>query len=283
MTDTRPLSEVRKECLKILAGSGNVEYLTDDLVSGLLEIPRLEVAMRDSDRITERRVTDLLNAAKRVAAGEPIQYVLGFAEFMGHRFEVDSRVLIPRPETEQLVEQLLAILPASGHVVDCGTGSGCIAISVALANSRLTVTAVDRSSTALQVAQENARRHECDDRIDFVKGDLLQGIDDADVIVANLPYISEEEFPGLAPNVREHEPREALVADEQGLSLIYELIEQSKNTLKSGGHLCLEFGWEQGDAVRTRLKMAGCARIRILKDYQGYDRIGLAQWQDIGC
>jgi release factor glutamine methyltransferase len=220
---------------------------------------------------------------RRRAAREPLAYLSGRRWFYGLEFLVTSAVLIPRPETELLVEMALAWLagrPEGATVVDVGTGSGAIAVALAVHTpSRVRILASDSSAAALAVAQENARQH-CPGRITFLSGDLLTPLSEpVDLIVANLPYVAEAKRDDLMPEVRDHEPAAALFGGEDGLAVIERLLLQAPAHLRPGGGVMLEIGAGQGEAARLlagRL-LAGrhfpAARIAIHPDLAGLDRV----------
>ena len=214
---------------------------------------------------------------------EPLPYLLGEWEFYGRPFTVSPAVLVPRPETELLVEVVLAWATqhAAARIVDVGTGSGVIAITCALELTAARCYAVDLSVDALAMAQGNAERHGVAERITWLQGDLLQpvramGAPPVDAIVANLPYIAEEEMPSLMPEVRDYEPRIALAAGAGGLQLIRRLIEESPAVLRPGGLLAMELGCGQAEQVRAILQEGGWQEIRIIADYAGIPRHILA-------
>lgn len=212
---------------------------------------------------------------RRAAAGEPIPYLIGHAPFMGLEFITSPAVLIPRPETEQLVE--MALDWARGReplrAIDVGTGSGCIAVSLA---TRLAgpVIAVDVSAAALAVAAANVARH-APDRVHLVRGDLLTALAPGfDLITANLPYIATDEWPALPVGVKFHEPALALDGGRDGLDLIQDLLPQAAARLRPGGLLLLEVGWRQGQAVAelARAAFPGAA-VAVRPDFAGHERI----------
>lgn len=212
---------------------------------------------------------------RRAAAGEPIPYLLGHSPFMGLEFIVSPAVLIPRPETEQLVEYVLAW--ARGRepllAVDVGTGSGCIAVCLA---ARLAgeVVAIDVSAAALAVAAANVARH-APGRVLLVRGDLLTALAPSlDLITANLPYVAADEWPTLPVGVKSYEPALALDGGRDGLDLIRTLLPQAAARLRPGGLLLLEVGWRQGQAVAdlARAAFPGAA-VAVWPDFAGHDRI----------
>jgi release factor glutamine methyltransferase len=217
----------------------------------------------------------------RRAAREPFAYIVGHEEFWGLQIEVTPAVLIPRPETELLVE--LAIRecsPASRALVaDVCTGSGCVAVAIAHDRPMVHITATDVSAAALDVARRNADRHTGGDRVDFVRTDLLDGLDPMfDVIVANPPYVPERDRPTLQPEVVEHEPALALFAGDDGLDVIRRLLPQAAMRLKTDGTLLFEFGFGQADAVaRLISSAAGLKMIELRPDLQGIPRAAVAK------
>ena len=213
----------------------------------------------------------------RRARHEPVQYIIGEQEFFGLKFRVTPDVLIPRPETEHLVEAALARTDsdASLHIADVGTGSGAIAVPLAHALPRARVTALDISAAALVVAHENAESHGVSDRIRFFKSDLLAAVagEQFDMIVSNPPYVAEDEE--LEPQVGEYEPGSALFAGPEGLDVYRRLIPQAQAALKPGGWLLLEIGHGQQGALERLL--SGWGNVSLIADLQGIPRVACAQ------
>ena len=212
-------------------------------------------------------------------------YLVGHKEFYGLDFVVDRRVLIPRPETELLVERAIALgreVLAASHpsltIADVGTGCGCIAVALAVHLPQARVFATDRSPQALEVARENVRRHGVEDRVRLLCGDLLTPVPPEvrlDLIVANLPYVSRSELEALPRSVREYEPLEtALDGGEDGLALIRRLLGEAPRRLAPGGAVLLEIGATQGPRVAelARRRFPG-AEVRVLPDLAGRDRV----------
>ncbi|WP_433969527.1 peptide chain release factor N(5)-glutamine methyltransferase [Tunturiibacter gelidiferens] len=212
---------------------------------------------------------------------EPIQYITGEQEFYGLRLHVTPAVLIPRPETEHLVEAVLKLLPANQPVklVDIGTGSGAIAIALAVHLPLAEITALDLSSDALAIAERNAREHGVANRIQFLQSDLLVAIKSLgqtfDAIVSNPPYIPESDRPTLHPQVRDHEPATALFAGETGLDIYRRLIPEAASALKPNGILALEIGHGQQKPL-THL-LAGWNDVTFVNDLQHIPRVALAR------
>jgi release factor glutamine methyltransferase len=217
------------------------------------------------------------NLLRRRLASEPIQYLTGAQEFFGLLLEVSPHVLIPRPETEHLVEAVLERFggEAKARIVDVGTGSGAIAVALAHALTRSRVTAVDFSSAALEVARRNAQRHGVMERVRLLHSDLLAAIDSADfdAVVSNPPYIADGEL--LEPQVSNYEPHSALYAGPTGLEIYERLIPQARRVLKPQGWLVLEIGHGQQPALEALL--SGWRAVRFLPDLQGIPRVVEAQ------
>jgi release factor glutamine methyltransferase len=225
---------------------------------------------------------------RRRAAGEPIAYLVGVREFYGRAFRVTPAVLIPRPETELVVDEAIHLLDtvpaASGNtplVVDVGTGSGCLAITIALERPHVRVVATDVSPAALTVAGENARTLGADARIEFVTSPLLPPLSSAPhLIVANPPYVREDERATLPAEVREYEPGLALFAGPEGLDVIRELIPRAGDTLAAGGWLVMEIGAGQATAVSRIIEATpGLALDHVLGDLQSIPRVVVASKQ----
>jgi release factor glutamine methyltransferase len=212
----------------------------------------------------------------RAAAHEPIPYITGRAPFLDLEFVVSPAVLIPRPETEQLVEAAVAWGRPRGPIraVDVGAGSGCIAVSLARRLLEAEVFAVDVSAEALDVAQANAARH-APGRVALVRGDLLEPFAPGfDLIVANLPYVAKGEWTDLPIGVKSYEPALALQGGADGLALIRALLPQAARRLRPGGLLLLEIGWRQGEATTAAARATlPEARITVRPDFAGHDRI----------
>jgi release factor glutamine methyltransferase len=207
---------------------------------------------------------------------EPIAYILGEREFWGLPFEVTPDVLIPRPETELIVEEALELFPAGhtpGVILDVGTGSGCLAVALALEFPEARVIATDISEAALGVARRNAATNGVADRIDFRAGDLLEPVTEtADLIVSNPPYVASGDAPGLVPEVREHEPHIALFAGTDGLSLFAKLFPSAARRLSPAGRLIVEVGYDQDDRVAAMAAKYGLTLSHVRQDLQSITR-----------
>ncbi len=230
----------------------------------------------DAEPLTATQESDYQALVARAAAHEPVPYLIGRAPFMGLDFAVSHDVLIPRPETEQLVEVAIQWGRGRGaiRIVDVGTGSGCIAVSLAHYLPAAEVLAVDVSARALAVARANAARH-APGRVQFMQADLLSATAPGiDLLVANLPYIARREWPTLPIGVKSYEPEIALDGGPGGLDPFRTLLPQAAERLNPGGLALLEIGWQQGEAVAA---LAGVsfpgAAVAVHKDFAGHDRI----------
>jgi release factor glutamine methyltransferase len=229
--------------------------------------------------ITDDELTKYRALIERRAAGEPLQYITGHQEFFGLEFEVTPDVLIPRPETEIIIEETIRIAQQVEFnrplIVDAGTGSGCIAVTLAREIDGLRAIATDISTAALEVAKRNAVRNEMISRIDFIAANLFDALAEipfADIIISNPPYVSRQELPALQREVRDWEPRIALTDFDDGLSFYRRLLNEAPGRLKPGGYLICEMGYTQSDAITAMIDPAVWSTPRILKDLQGIPR-----------
>jgi len=257
------------------------------ILSFVLDLKRIELYMH-FDRVIEKPLLDKLHElVKRAAAHEPIAYLVGRKEFYSLEIKVTSDCLIPRPETELLVERAIEFLrkrSGTQYVCDLCTGSGCIAVAVAKGVEDVNIIATDICDGALSVAAENVEHHQLSEKIKLLCGDLfapvIEGLDQTkfDVIVSNPPYISTAEMKKLHKNVADYEPHKALHAGEEGLDAYKKIIDQANEHLKDDGALFLEIGYQQGQAIRELLENTGSfSEITIEKDFQGNDRVVTAR------
>ena len=215
----------------------------------------------------------------RRETGEPIQYITGSSEFFGLPFSVGPGVLIPRPETEHLVEEVIRVAheftAAPLRIADIGTGSGIIAVAVAHALPQAQVSAIDSSAPALAIAQENAQQNHLEDRIQFFEGDLLAPLagQTFHILASNPPYIPATDRDSLSIEVRDHEPHAALFGGEDGLAIYQRLIPEARALLVPGGWLVLEIGCGQQAAIEQLLQASSYGEIHFVADYQGIPRV----------
>lgn len=211
-------------------------------------------------------------AIRKRAERIPLQYITGEQEFMGLNFKVNSNVLIPRQDTEALVEEALKICQPGMKILDLCTGSGCIAISLMKNAHGMKAAGSDISKQALLVAKENGKIHEVE--IDWIRSSLYENINERfDLIVSNPPYIAQEEIPRLMPEVRDFEPVGALDGGIDGLDFYRQIIAQSKDYLNQDGYLYLEIGYDQGPAVTNMMCAAGYREVSVIKDLAHHERV----------
>ena len=249
------------------------------LLAGLLGIGRAGVRMDLSRVLSAPLAERYADAVRRRARREPLQRILGWEDFLGLRIRLTEAVLVPRPETEALVEWALTLLPPPGArrllALDLGTGSGCIACALAAGRSDLDVVALDVSLAAAAVARDNARALDLAPRVRVVVADLLEGVRDlsADLIVSNPPYLPTGLVAGLEPEVRSHEPRIALDGGADGLALIRRLAAVGRTCLRRAGVLVVETaGGAQAAAAASLLRGAGFQSVAVRADLAGVDR-----------
>ena len=267
-------------------GIPNPRLDAEVLLGHLLKKSRLQLYLHFEMPVFQEHLTPFRELIKKRIAHTPVSYLTNRKEFMSLDFYVDERVLIPRPETEQLVETILTAETENfQRLLELGTGSGVIATSLAVQQSEWEIVATDISEPALAVARKNAEIHACTAQIKFLSGDLFEPVaalcanGDAqfDWIVCNPPYIKNTERDALRPDVRDHEPEIALFAGDDGLDVIRRLIAGAPKYLAPTGKLILEIGATQANTVRTLLAAeAAYATYKLFNDYAGKERIVLA-------
>ena len=257
----------------------NPRLNTEHLLANVLGRKRIELYLEFERVLTESELAPLRNLVKRRGEGEPLQHLLGTTEFCGLTFLCDRRAMVPRPETEELVELVESkIENRELRIVDVGTGSGVIALTLAVKFPEAEILAVDISDDALALAQENAARVKLADRVRFLKSNLLENVEGCfDVIVANLPYISIQDRQSLSREVL-HDPEVALFASAQGDELLRELIAQAPSQLRLGGMLALEIGIGQSEALLSALAEKNYRDISFKNDYSGVKRFLFARY-----
>ena len=253
----------------------------EHLIAHVLKMSRLELYLEFETKLNEQELSELREVVKRRAQGEPLQHLLGAVEFCGETFSIDKRALVPRPETEELVELLVSEVgrrTSEVRIVDVGTGSGVIALSLAKQFPDAEIYAVDISEDALALARENAARLGLNERVTFQKGNLLESSTERfDLIVANLPYVSMQDRQSLAREVL-HDPEVALFAGPRGDELVRRLIEESPSHLNAGGLLALEIGINQAEGLAEFLRQKNYHDIDTKKDYSGINRFLLGRY-----
>ena len=256
------------------------------LLGHVLGQSRLQLYLHHNRPVYQDELDRFRGLCRQRVDGRPVQYIIGEQYFYGLQFMVDERVLIPRPETELLVEHVLESLGMTGlggsssaTILDIGTGSGCISVTMAKLCPSLTVTAVDCSLDALDVAHTNAANNNVESRIEFLVADMfdesfasLMPVNTYDLIVSNPPYIPDAEWEGLQREVKQYEPRIALTTP-QGSECYVAIVTLAKKLLVPGGKLCLELHADAGESVSKLMTAHGFSGITIYKDYSGLDRV----------
>ncbi|MCR5477842.1 MAG: peptide chain release factor N(5)-glutamine methyltransferase [Lachnospiraceae bacterium] len=274
------LDSLHGKVRELLEGGGVPDSRTDAMIL-LREIAGIEAAqlLAYPEREVEQSVAQqVLNLAERRAGRIPLQILLGRTDFMGLSFRVREQVLIPRPDTEILVEEALKDVKDGDRILDLCTGTGCILISLLHYSNECLGTGTDISREALALARENADLlpEEKRSSIRFLEGDLFDALESGekyDIIVSNPPYIASGEIPGLMPEVREFDPVCALDGGEDGMDFYRRIAAGAGTFLKPGGKLFLEIGCDQAQAVTGELEAAGFCEIRVTRDYGGNDRV----------
>jgi len=257
----------------------NPRLNAEHLLAHVLGRKRIELYLEFERELTETELEGLRDLVRRRSGGEPLQHLLGTVEFFGLTFLCDKRAMVPRPETEELVEFLKSeIQGPKSEIVDVGTGSGVIALSLAVEFPEARILAVDVSDDALALAQENAARLNLSDRVQFLKSRLLENVEGIfDLIVANLPYISTQDRHTLSREVL-HDPEIALFAGARGDELVRELIDQAPSRLRPAGTLALEIGLGQSETLLSALAEKNYRDICSKNDYNGVTRFLFARY-----
>ena len=250
---------------------------TELIFSEVLNYDRMMLSLSFTREITEAEKEKIREMLKKRAVDKlPVQYILGYEEFYGRRFEVNKAVLIPRPETERLVEESIKRLTETNgkYVLDIGAGSGAIGVSIAKELPNTKVLACDLSEDALEVAKLNAEKLEATN-IKFIKSDVFSEIKykEFDLIVSNPPYIPQEEYENLQVEVKLHEPQMALTDTKDGYYFYKKISREAPNYLKSSGILAFEVGYNQSEEIKLFMEKQGFKNVVVIKDYEGIDRM----------
>ncbi|MBI4366831.1 MAG: peptide chain release factor N(5)-glutamine methyltransferase [Deltaproteobacteria bacterium] len=263
------------------AGVPNPRVDAEWLLAHALGRRRDSLWLHPTHPVTPENAARFRDLLARRRAREPLQYILGTQEFFGRLFRVTPNVLIPRPETELLVEAALERCgPETTRMLDIGTGSGCIAVTLALERQGARITAIDHVPEALAIAAANAAAHGVRQRVTLLQADLRHALPDGpfDLLIANPPYCPAREWPTLQPEVRDFEPRGAVVGGEEGLDFLAAIIQSAPPRLSSGGWLALEIGEGQAETLRALCDRAGAfAATLTRRDHREVPRIVLAQ------
>jgi release factor glutamine methyltransferase len=252
----------------------------ETLLMHLMHRDRAFLIAHQNEILTAEGAVSYYALIERRMAGEPIQYITGEAEFFGSPFTVTRDVLIPRPETEHLVEKALSLAAnfEKPRVVDVGTGSGAIAVALAHKLPDAQITAIDISAAALAIARGNAELNGVTERVRFLEGDLLAPVaeEEFEIVVSNPPYVAESDRKSLSVEVRDYEPAVALFAG-RGLDIYRRLIPGARDRLVAGGYLALEIGFGQNTAIARMLAKGGFGEVELIGDLQGIPRVASAK------
>ena len=280
------ISEVIRDASRTLEDAGVPEARREagSLLSFILGKDRTFLISHAEDETDENSLARLREFVERRAAGEPLQYITGVQDFYGREFRVTHDVLIPRPETELLVEAALQKVGETGaapFICDVGTGSGCIAVTLLCEIVNARAVAIDKSPAALEIAKINAQNQSVADRTLFVVSDCFNSLDsrdyEFDLIVSNPPYVAGAALEGLQREVRDHEPLVALSPGGDGLSVIRRLIDEGPVFIKPNGYMLMEIGYDQGEAVESLINGSAWTLREIRPDLQGIPRIVVLQ------
>ncbi|MCA1957410.1 MAG: peptide chain release factor N(5)-glutamine methyltransferase [Nitrospira sp.] len=288
MRESRTIEALLGATKRTLAQAG-VERADQEsrwIVSHVLGLESHQLLSRSEQSVSDETWARVASLASRRSVREPLQYILGTQEFCGLEFHVTPAVLIPRPETELLVQEALRVVDFAKEtvLVDVGTGSGCVAVTLATILGKARILAVDRSPEALAVAKANAERHGVADKIEWLEGDLLSPLREqglmgkVDVVASNPPYIAEAEWANLQPEVRGFEPRSSLVSGPLGTEFHERLLRESLDYLAPGGTLVMEIGSGQFPAVRRMVEqIKDYGSVQVVRDEAGLERTVIVQ------
>lgn len=257
------------------------------LLASVLGQSRTQLYTRAFEPLARQQQEEFQALLQQRQEGVPVAYLVGWKEFYGRRFLVSPDVLIPRPETEMLIEEGLRLLVRSGlarpRILDCATGSGCIAVTMALEMAEAQVRATDVCPRALQMAQENMRLHNLEHRVKLYQGDLLEALPARsqrfDLILSNPPYVATDSGPRPEEGVVRYEPNLALFGGRDGTDLLRRLVQQSKGWLNPGGSLVLEMAPFQIEGMEAVLQQAGFQETQIVPDLSGLPRVLSGRWE----
>ncbi|HEX7295899.1 MAG TPA: peptide chain release factor N(5)-glutamine methyltransferase [Pyrinomonadaceae bacterium] len=277
------IGEVLQEAAEMLSRTGVPEARREagSLLSFVIGKDRTFLISHAEDQLDDSAVHRFSEAVGRRAGGEPLQYITGVQDFYGREFQVTPDVLIPRPETELLVEAALETNANKPEILICdvGTGSGCIAVTLLCELTHARAVAVDVSAAALEIAAQNARHHGVSERLELKISDCFDALDriSFDLIVSNPPYVSANALAGLQREVRDHEPLVALSPGGDGLNVIRRLLDEGTAFMKAGGYLIMEIGFDQGERVQELIDQKLWRLVEIRPDLQSIPRIVVLQ------
>jgi release factor glutamine methyltransferase len=269
------------------AGITNARLDAEVLLSHIIVKDRVWLITHPDDVLADKHQREFADVIQRRTRREPLQHIIGNQEFWGLEFKVSPDVLIPRPETEFIIEAALAIVQDRNtlvRIIDLCTGSGCIAVSLAKELTAARIIATDASEKALAVARENTRRHGVSEHIRFLLGDLFEPLEELDIrgqmdiIVSNPPYVQAGDLSTLQPEVRDYEPEMALISGPEGTEMAKRIIQRAPEYLKKNGALIMEMGLGQAEALTRMVEATGAYGNReLLKDLAGIERVLVAR------
>lgn len=276
--------EALKYSKDLLKQNGKPEYEAEILLSHILNKDKIYLFCNLNKKLSSEDQNKFLEGINQRIKGRPLQYILGYWEFYGHKLIVKEGVLIPRPDTEILVERALNLIKNTKNpkIVDIGCGSGAISITLAKERDDAIVFALDIEDIPLEVTKQNAILNGVEERVSIIRSNLLSALGEKyfnsiDLIVSNPPYIKEDEIQTLMEEVRDYEPITALSGGEDGLYFYREITLQSRKYLKSGGFIAYEIGHNQGEDVKSILLQNSFDEVNIFKDFAGHDRVVVAK------
>jgi release factor glutamine methyltransferase len=250
----------------------NPKLDSEYIISYVLGMSRLELNLHQEDEVAEDDLALIQSMISRRKKNEPLQYIIGETDFYGLTFKVNEHVLIPRPETELLIEKIVKENPVADNILEIGTGSGAIAITLAANIKKTKIMAVDISEEALQIARENAIKNKVN--INFCLSDVFENVTGKyDLIVSNPPYISKKEYQYLSHEIREYEPSIAFLADDSGLAFYKKILSSAKDYLTKKGKIYFEIGYNLSESIKKVAKENGFRNIETVKDLNGFDRM----------
>jgi release factor glutamine methyltransferase len=260
----------------------NPELESSLLLSKALGINTVDIYAHPERKVESDKVEEFKQLLERRLKREPIAYILGEKEFYSRPFIVTPDVLIPRPETETLIEEGLKLTKSISHplVVDAGTGSGCIAVTIGCECKDARIFGTDISFEALLIARANSGRQRVVERISLIQMDFLSGFkeESIDIVLSNPPYVAESDFSKLEPNVRDFEPKQSLLGGEDGLDCIRKIVYQAGRVLKNGGWCIVEVGADQSESVSKIFDHVGFIDISSVRDLSGMERVVKGKW-----
>ncbi len=270
----RKISEIINWAIDLLTGKDieNPKLDSEYIISHVLGMSRLELNLHQEDEVAGNDLSLIQSMISRRGKNEPLQYILGETNFYGLTLKVNEHVLIPRPETELLVEKIVKENPEVDEILEIGTGSGAIAIALAANIKNAKIKAVDISNEALQIARENAAKNKVN--IHFCFSDVFENVTGKyDLIVSNPPYISNQEYQYLSREIREYEPSIALLADDNGLAVYKKILSSAKDYLTKKGKIYFEIGYSLSESIKKVAEENGFRNIETVKDLNDFDRM----------